>query len=487
MATRRKPPATLVCWHSQGHGFEPLRDTLRLLDADGHAIDRVLYLLQTPSEQGAVQKLSLAVEISPCLIELRDPTVHRDIYDKLKSKLLPQLHDLPGTLHVNVSPGTPAMHTVWLLLHAAGDLPDGTLLWSSQKPKEGPSRISRVDFPITTYLAEVRRSAAARPQQAQFDPESRSQARRDALNQLARYARLRGAPLLLLGERGTGKSRLCETLVAKLKGREKVVTVPCGTLDPALAMSLLFGHVKGAFTGADRDQPGYLDEAKGGILFLDEIQDLHKPVQRQLVRFLQDPERRYRPVRGQKELRGDVEVVCASHLSLRELRERLDDDLFDRLSLLLVEIPPLRTCREDLKDDFSRVWRELRGQQDLSAEPPWSSAIEEALRDDPLSGNLRDLQRLALLIMAHRGSTAASFSVEAALRAFRGLQERLQEIDAASQDRLLQEGDTWDSASDRAHQRIASEARARYGTALGAAKALQVSDRTLRKYGKRSD
>lgn len=89
--------------------------------------------------------------------------------------------------------------------------------------------------------------------------------------------------------------------------------------------------------------------------------------------------------------------------------------------------------------------------------------------------------------MAHRGSTAASFSVEAALRAFRSLQDQLQRIDTARQDRLLQEGDTWDSASDRAHQRIASEAKARYGTAQRAAKALQVSDRTLRKYSKRSD
>lgn len=486
MATRSKPPETLVCWHSQGHGIEPLRDTLRLLQGRGHAIDRVLYLLQKPTEQSAVQSINGSIKITPTLIELRDPTAHREIYTKLKEQLLPQLHDLGGPLHVNVSPGTPAMHTVWLLLHSAGDLPDGTLLWSSQKPKDGPSRISAVDFPITTYLAEVRRSAAARPQQAQFDPESHSQARRDALNQLALYARLRGAPLLLLGERGTGKSRLCETLVADLKGRSKVVTVPCGTLDPALAMSLLFGHVKGAFTGADRDQPGYLDEAKGGILFLDEIQDLHKPVQRQLVRFLQDPERKYRPVRGQKELRGDVEVVCASHLSLRELRERLDDDLFDRLSLLLVEIPPLRQCRDDLKDDFFRVWRELRRQQEFTADPPWSRGIEEALCSDPLAGNLRDLQRLVLLIMAHRGSTATSFAIEPALSAFRALQSKIQEIDASSQDLLLQDGDTWDSASIRAHRRIANEAKARFGTAQKAAQALGVSDRTLRKYS-RSD
>lgn len=101
---------------------------------------------------------------------------------------------------------------------------------------------------------------------------------------VASYARVIGAPLLILGERGTGKTRLVETIVATLKGRKKVVTVPCGGLDSALAESLLFGHRKGAFTGAAADRPGLLAEAGGGILFLDEVQDLPKPAQRKLVR-----------------------------------------------------------------------------------------------------------------------------------------------------------------------------------------------------------
>ena len=131
----------------------------------------------------------------------------------------------------------------------------------------------------------------------------------------------------MLGERGTGKTRLVETFVGPLKNRASVITVTCGTLDPHLAMSLLFGHARGAFTGADRDRKGFIEEAAGGVLFLDEVQDSERSVQRQLVRTLQDPERRFRRVGETHERKVDVDIVCASHLSFDMLRKRLDPDL----------------------------------------------------------------------------------------------------------------------------------------------------------------
>lgn len=482
MAQNLGPTATLLCWHSQGHGIEALLDTLRLLREREIQIRHVIYLLQSDLDRAARDKVPAGIELTPMVTKLSDPTIHKKIYDEIKRQVLPRLQDFPGPLHINVSPGTPAMHTVWLLLHAGGAFPEDTQLWSSQKPQGGRSRIEPVDFEISTYLREIRRSAAARPEEARYDPESASPMRRAALEQLARYAQLRGAPLLLLGERGTGKSRLCETLVAKLKRKTKVVTVPCGTLDPALAMSLLFGHVKGAFTGADRDKTGYIDEAKNGLLFLDEVQDLPKQVQRQLVRFLQDPHRRYRPVGSQEEKKTDIEVVCASHLSLAGLRERVDADLFDRLSLLIVEIPPLRSCREDTREDFRRVWRELRSQQDIEDTPPWTPDIERALREAPLASNLRDLQRLALLIMAEGSGRLTSSAINSAVSAWRMQQERLRTEDPTPDAALLQEGDTWDSAVARMHAALAREARVRFGSNTKAAEALGVTDRTLRKY-----
>ncbi len=214
-------------------------------------------------------------------------------------------------------------------------------------------------------------------------------------------SRVAGAPLLILGERGTGKSRLVETQVATLKQRQgKVVTLACGGLESSLAESMLFGHIKGAFTGAAQARDGLLAQASGGILFLDEIQDLPRPVQRQLVRVFQDRQRRYRPIGSDNEISVDFELVCASNLSMTQLRERLDEDLCDRLSHLCVSLPALRECREDLQEDWQRVWADCRVDVRLPAVAPWSQALQKRLAEHPLTGNLRDLQRLAALCMA---------------------------------------------------------------------------------------
>src|SRR5262249_34590563 len=150
-----------------------------------------------------------------------DPTHHTAIYEQVRSHVLPRLRGISGDLHINVSPGTPAMHSVWLILHAGGALPEGTQLWSSQLSRETKrTRIDPVDFSVTTYVAEIHRYTRVEPDLAVYAPEARSSARRAAFDGLARYARVIGAPLLILGERGTGKTRLVETIVATLKARK---------------------------------------------------------------------------------------------------------------------------------------------------------------------------------------------------------------------------------------------------------------------------
>jgi len=96
----------------------------------------------------------------------------------------------------------------------------------------------------------------------------------------------------------------------------------------------------------------------------------------------------------------DVELVCASNLPIAKLRDQLDADFFDRISHLAIRVPSLRECREDLKADWVKVWREIRRRKDLAPEAPWSSVLEYALQRHALPGNLRDLQRLAVLLMA---------------------------------------------------------------------------------------
>jgi sigma54-dependent transcription regulator len=244
---------TLLTWASVGGGPAVLGDVLRLLREKRVRLGRVLYLVQAAGMPALSAADLGGVVLEEIAVPLADPTHHRIILDALHAHVLPRLRSLGGPLHVNVSSGTPAMHAIWLLLHAGGAFPAGTQLWSPQRPRTGPTRIEPVDFPIDTYLAEIRRAAAAHPAEARYDPECRSPRRREALLALARYAKLPRAPLLVLGERGTGKTRLVETFVGPLKDRAKVVTVTCGTLDPHLAMSQLFGHVRGAFTGANAD------------------------------------------------------------------------------------------------------------------------------------------------------------------------------------------------------------------------------------------
>lgn len=466
---------TLLAWHSKNHGIDVLRNALRLLKSKGHPIGKVVYLARK------AEPVSFGPDWDGPPVDIRtlqvnDPSSHAQIYEAVSQQVIPEVQDV-SHLHVNVSPGTPAMHCVWLLLHAGGAFPGGTRLWSSQREgRDGAVRIEPVEFPISTYLAEIREAAAVRAPVAQYDPEAKSPARRRALEDLMRYAGVAGAPLLVLGERGTGKTRIVETIVATIKRRGNVVTVPCGALDSTLAESELFGHVKGAFTGAESVRKGLLGNADGGILFLDEVQDLPMSVQRKLIRFLQDRRRRYRQVGGDKEMSVDVEVVCASNVSIEDLAKRLAPDLFDRLSHLVVTVPPLRDCREDLADDWARVWRELRVTAAVPSDPPQHRLLAEALASSPFPGNLRDLQRLAVLVTAWWHGRTEADAVSRAISAWR---------DVGYPTTDAKESSSWGDGTRRDRIRhfqrgLAQWAKERHGTWARAAKALGCDERTLR-------
>jgi two-component system NtrC family response regulator len=149
--------------------------------------------------------------------------------------------------------------------------------------------------------------------------------------------------VLILGESGTGKEVLAQGL-HKLSARAdgKFVAINCAAIPENLLESELFGHEKGAFTGAVKQTPGKIELADGGTLFLDEIGDLAPTLQVKLLRFLQ--ERVVERVGGRKEIAVDVRIVCATHQNLEEgIKDgRFREDLFYRLSELVVHIPPLR-------------------------------------------------------------------------------------------------------------------------------------------------
>ena len=157
------------------------------------------------------------------------------------------------------------------------------------------------------------------------------------------------ASVLILGESGTGKEMFAQAIHrASKRSTQPFVAINCAALPEALLESELFGHVKGAFTGATRDHPGLFIHANGGTLFLDEIGDMPISIQAKLLRALQA--RVIRPVGANQDIAFDVRLICATHKNLNlEMREnRFREDLYYRINVVSLEIPPLYARREDI-------------------------------------------------------------------------------------------------------------------------------------------
>lgn len=467
----------LLCWHAHRAGPTVMEHAVQALLDNGHPIEKVLCLVQADHRTSHIPA-SVKRAVVECIpIKISDPTDHRAIYDAIRGSVLPRLERLSVPLHINVSPGTPAMHAVWLLLEAGGAFPDGTRLWSTQRPDgKGATRLSSVEFGVSTWLSEFRAQERRAPKLAAYEPDARSPARRQALEQLARYARVRGAPLLIYGERGVGKTRLVEAHVCVLKGHKELTKLACGDVTTEKAPTLFFGNSATSSTGGVPKQKGLFERANGGILFLDGVHDLPRAAQRLLVGVLQGHRRIWRPLDQDEETEAEFDLVCTTNLSPRELEERLDPDFFDRISHLTVEFPPLRECPEDLAEDWRRVWREVNFAR--SGHAPWSDELERVLLSSDLTRNLRDLQRLAALIVAHLPNGAwTSKHIDAALRDW---------SDARTQN-ISEFGFGDGSRNERLkwfRRRLAIWAKSRFGTWSEAARYLKCDEKTLREDAK---
>ncbi|MBN9426431.1 MAG: PEP-CTERM-box response regulator transcription factor [Burkholderiales bacterium] len=200
------------------------------------------------------------------------------------------------------------------------------------------------------------------------------------------------ATVLLLGESGTGKEVLARALHQLSPRRDKrFVAINCAAIPEALLESELFGHEKGAFTGAVKQTQGKIEVADGGTLFLDEIGDLPQSLQAKLLRFLQ--ERVIERIGGRTEITVDVRVVCATHRNLRELiaQGSFREDLFYRLSEMVITIPPLRERAGDaalLAHAFVQRFAKQNNRDRLTLREDALNAIER----HPWPGNVRELE-----------------------------------------------------------------------------------------------
>jgi NtrC-family two-component system response regulator AlgB len=220
---------------------------------------------------------------------------------------------------------------------------------------------------------------------------SHAPAMRSVLEMLSRAAQT-DVSVLFRGESGTGKGVLARAMHLDSKRRDRpFVTINCPTLTEELLASELFGHARGAFTGAIRDQPGRVEVAEGGTLFLDEIGDLPASLQAKLLRFLQ--ERQFERVGETRTRHANVRVVAATNRDLEvDVRSgRFREDLLFRLNVIEVPVPALRERPEDILP-LARRFLAFFARAVGRALPTLSPAAERVIRDYPWPGNVRELR-----------------------------------------------------------------------------------------------
>jgi NtrC-family two-component system response regulator AlgB len=199
-------------------------------------------------------------------------------------------------------------------------------------------------------------------------------------------------PVLLRGESGTGKNVMARWLWQQSpRARGPFVSVSCPSLSTELMNSMLFGHKRGSFTGAIGDTEGKVQEAKGGLLFLDEVGDLSLEAQARLLRFLND--KSYERVGEATERHADVRIVAATNRSLDEDMKtgRFREDLFYRLNVVSLVLPALRDRREDLSVLARHYLSRARVRQHRP-DVLFSAAADRAIRGYGWPGNLRELR-----------------------------------------------------------------------------------------------
>ena len=228
-----------------------------------------------------------------------------------------------------------------------------------------------------------------------------------AFLEIARKTRLVAPPrmsVLITGENGTGKEHVAQAIHARGRCSDKpFVAVDCGSLSDTLAASAFFGHVKGAFTGADTDRTGYFREAEGGTLFLDEIGNLSPDTQQMLLRVIQ--ERRYRPVGAKSDVSSNVRIIAATNENLYEAvaEKRFRQDLLYRIQEYVITVPPLRDCQEDIMP-LAEFFREQGNTEFGRKVTGFDASARKALLTHPWPGNVRELKQKILAAVLQAGS-----------------------------------------------------------------------------------
>lgn len=359
-------------------------------------------------------------------IELPSPVDYDAIYAEVSKNLaaarLPR-DDVQLTFHL--SPGTPAMTVIWIVL-ARTRFPARLIQTTRDR---GVQEVKFFTDVADAFLPEYLQRGGQRIEKLAEGPKGsapefaavvhRSQAVEHQI-ELARRMAAYDVPILILGETGTGKELFADAIHKSSRRADgPFVPVNCGAIAPELANSELFGHAKGAFTGAVRDHKGHFQAADGGTLFLDEIGDLPLDTQVRLLRVLQS--KTVTPVGGAKSIAVDVRIVAATHrdLSADVAAGRFREDLFHRLAVGILNLPPLRERDADIElliDHFMAQINDEGAGKPETIHKNLSIDARKLLISHPWPGNIRELYHtLMRAVIWSRGERIDASDIRAAL------------------------------------------------------------------------
>ncbi len=309
--------------------------------------------------QRDIQTVSPETEVRLHQIEFQDPWDFGQVYETLFAFAKNYPFDEAEDYLVHITTGTHVAQICLFLLTEARWLPARLLQCSPDRDRSAPGKISIIDLDLSRYDGIASRFQQEQREAASFlkgGIETRNPAFNKLIDRIEQVAIATRDPLLLMGPTGAGKSRLAKRIFDLKKARHAVkgdfVDVNCATLRGDGAMSTLFGHTKGAFTGALKDRPGLLRTADNGVLFLDEIGELGLDEQAMLLRALED--KTFLPMGSDRASHSDFQLIAGTNRDLLSaVREgRFREDLLARINLWTFTLPGLSARPEDIEPNL---------------------------------------------------------------------------------------------------------------------------------------
>jgi transcriptional regulatory protein RtcR len=344
------------------------RPTVALCQQEDFVVDQLELIHDTQARilverlTNDILQVSPTTEVRPCLLNFKDAWAFEEVYSKLHDFARSYAFDTDGNDYfINITTGTHVAQICWFLLAETRHIPAKLLQLSPSKGGEGDIvgthtvidlDLSRYDQIATRFRAEQQDAASfLKSGIATLNPSFNR-----LIDRIEQVAVNSHAPFLLTGPTGAGKSQLARRIYELKKARHQIegplVDVNCATLRGDTAMSSLFGHIKGAFTGAQSARPGLLKSADGGLLFLDEIGELGLDEQAMILRAIE--EKRFLPVGSDKEVASNFQLIAGTNRNLGDAvrQGRFREDLFARLNLWTFDLPPLRDRPEDIEPNI---------------------------------------------------------------------------------------------------------------------------------------